>query len=164
MGRQITDTTKYVSERADMIFARSEITLERSPQEVWDFLMEPGNQARWQNAVLSVRTEPEGPIGLGTKYFETRQLLGKRFDLSFVVSRFDPPGHSAIELTSGPFTGGANYTLQEDDGGTRMTLGLRVDVGGFFKLAEPVVRSILIREMERNLQDLKVLVEAPAVI
>ena len=84
-----------------MLFVKSEIELDRTPQEVWDFLMDPANQGRWQNGVLSVETTHEGPIGLGTIYRETRQLLGRRFDLSFEVTRFDAPLHSAIELRSG---------------------------------------------------------------
>ena len=147
-----------------MLFVKSEIELDRTPQEVWDFLMDPANQGRWQNGVLSVETTPEGPIGPGSIYTETRQLLGRRFDLSFEVTRFDAPLHSAIELRSGPFRGGANYTLQPIATGTKMTLGLRVETDGFFKITEPVLRSVLAREMSRNLEDLKVLVEAPAVI
>lgn len=145
-----------------MIYVKSEITLDSSPREVWDFLMNPHNQARWQNGVLLVETTPAGPVALGTIYTETRQLLGKRFDLTFEVTRFDVPLHSSIELTSGPISGGANYTLQPHPKGAKMTLGLRVDTGGFFKLGDPVMRGVLAREMDRNLQNLKVLVEASA--
>lgn len=147
-----------------MIRVADQVVVDRPAHEVWEFLMDPSNQAKWQTSVISTRREPDGPTTVGTRYVETRRLLGKSFEMTFEVIRFDAPRHSAIELLTGPIRGGAGYNLEPFGNGTRMTLSARLDTGGFFKLAEPVLSRIFKRELEGYLENLKKLVEHPAAV
>lgn len=145
-----------------MIRVAGQIVVERPADEVWGFLMDPSHQAKWQTSVVAGRREPEAPTGLGTRYIETRRLLGKGFEVVFEVIRFDPPRHSAIELISGPFRGGASYNLEPVTGGTRVTFGARLDTGGLLRPAQPLLRRVIRNELAGYLKNLKKLVEEPA--
>jgi len=146
-----------------MIDIKETVVIDRGIQAVWDWIMDPTNQASWQGSVLEVRFEPaDEPVGLGTRYIETRQFLGKRFETIFEVIEFDAPHRSAIDLVSGPINGRSSFELQELGERTGLTLGARVDTGTFFKVAEPALRSYFKRELSSYIHALKMLVEAPA--
>ncbi len=53
-------------------------------------------------------------------------------------------------------------TFERVEGGTRVTLTLVGEPGGFFKLAEPLLVSMLKRQYQADLANLKDLMEAHA--
>jgi hypothetical protein len=56
----------------------------------------------------------------------------------------------------------AKITLESVEGGTRVTMTGEAEVGGFFKLAEPVVGRMAKRQTEANLANLKDILESQA--
>lgn len=144
-----------------MIRVADQIVVDRPVAVVWEFLMDPANQRRWQTSVVATRREPEAPTALGTRYVETRRLLGRKFAMTFEVIRFDPPRHSAIELVGGPIRGGAGYHLEPVEGGTRVTFSARLDTRGLFRVGEPVLKGFFKGELRTYLRNLKNLVESP---
>ena len=66
----------------------------------------------------------------------------------------------AFKSTSGPIPVAGSYTLEPVGDGTRVIFALEGEPGGFFKVAEPIVRRITLRQWETNLANLKDLLEA----
>jgi hypothetical protein len=68
-----------------------------------------------------------------------------------------------FESTSGPFPIEGGLTCEAAEGGTKVTLAVEADIGGFFKMAEPlvVVRTIK-KQFEADVSNLKDLLEAQA--
>ena len=61
----------------------------------------------------------------------------------------------------GPHTGlGLLYLFEPADGGTRFTQTFEAEIGGFFKLAEPLVGRAIRRQMDADMATLKDLLEA----
>ena len=46
-----------------MITLEKSIFINRPPQEVWDFMINPANMSQWQGATESVEWASEGPPG-----------------------------------------------------------------------------------------------------
>ena len=66
-------------------------------------------------------------------------------------------------MVEGPFPLEARYSLAPAENGTRLTLVVEGEPGGFFKLAEPLVVSMAKRSYEADLNNLKEMLEAQAV-
>lgn len=142
-----------------MISVSTNIHIDRSPEEVWSFLMDPANDPLWQqNVVLAEQLSP-GPVGLGSKFRKTVRWLGVRTVLETEVGEFQPPAHCSVVFTGGPISGSSSYSLEAVDGGTRFTYGLRYEMNGLLWVAEPVLRLGYPSYLARELANLKLAVE-----
>jgi hypothetical protein len=65
-----------------------------------------------------------------------------------------------IKITSGPISANGGYSFESSDGGTKVSVAIDFEVGGFFKVAEPIVARTARRQYETNLSTLKDLLEA----
>jgi carbon monoxide dehydrogenase subunit G len=66
-----------------------------------------------------------------------------------VVTEYQPNRAFAFEVTSGPMTSRARYSVEPVGAGTRLTASGEAEVTGLFRLLAP----LLIRTVERHSQD-----------
>ena len=137
------------------------VLIERPIEDVWAFVHEPANDPKWQATIVEAHA-PEEPLGVGTKIREVRRFLGRRFEMEYEVTEYEPHRRSAVRVTSGPIPGGGSYAFEPVNGGTRFSMTLEIDAHGFFRLAEPIFARAAHREMEANLGQLKDLLETGA--
>lgn len=138
------------------------VTIERPLEEVWAYVIDPANDPVWQGAIVEVRRGAGVPLGVGSEIEEVSQFLGRRFEITFVVTEHEPMRRSAVRTTSGPVAATGCYTFEETEGGTRFTMEGDVDAHGLFKLAEPVFARLARREWEHGAATLKDLLESGA--
>jgi carbon monoxide dehydrogenase subunit G len=89
----------------------SNILIERTPQQVWAFLGDPANVAKWDRGVAGLEENSSAPRGVGFE-FETvahdRLNLPDRGRMAYRISVVDPEaGRCVVELTSR--TGNARF-------------------------------------------------------
>ena len=58
-------------------------------RRVFQFAAQPGNVPLWNSAVLE--SEVRGELRQGVEVLQRVDLLGRRFDVVYVVTRWDPP-------------------------------------------------------------------------
>jgi hypothetical protein len=119
-----------------------------------------------QNRVLGSRevtiTSP-GPIGVGTTFRTVVMFLGRRIEGEIEFTEYEP-NRSFVEKTkSGPFPVENRITFERVEGGTQVASTQVAEPGGFFKLAEPVLVSMIKRQFEADFANLKDLMESHAV-
>lgn len=90
---------------------KSSILIERPPQQVWDFLGNPANVAKWDRGVASVEETSPLPPGVGFE-FDTiapaNRNLPDQGRMSYRVQEVDPvAGRCVVALTSN--TGNARF-------------------------------------------------------
>lgn len=137
------------------------VVIDRPIEEVFAFVHDPANDSMWQ-PMLAESSVSEGPMGVGTTFTEVRHFLGKRIELTYELTEYEPPRKSSVRSTSGPVPLSGSYLLEPVDGGTKFTIAGETDAHGFFKLAEPVFARMARRELEANAGHLKDLLEAEA--
>lgn len=142
-----------------MISVSAHIDINRTPAEVWSFLMDPLNDPLWQQNVVANEQRSAGPPGLGTTYRKTVRLYGFHTTLEFEISEFRPPSHCSVVITGGRVGGGGSYNLEAIDGGTRFTYGLRHEMTGLLGLSEPALRLAYPGYLAKDLANLKLAVE-----
>lgn len=139
---------------------KQSVVIDRTPDQVWDYVHDLSNDPAWQSSVLRSRQLTDGPTGIGTKIAEDRRFLGQRFKTAYEVTEYEPTTRSAIKTTSGPIPASGFHAFEPSDAGTPFTMGVEMAAHGFFKLAEPVFARMARREIRANLANLKDLLEA----
>ncbi len=144
-----------------MIKIENSIVINKPVEEVFEFLANAENNPQWQSGTLDVRKTSEGPLGVGTTYTSVSRLLGKQLESTVEYTAYEPNTRVAIKAVSGPIPFQAETTFEATaEGGTMVTTAGGGEVGGFFKLAEPLVSRMLQRQFNTDNANLKDYLEA----
>jgi carbon monoxide dehydrogenase subunit G len=135
--------------------------INRPVEEVFAFLSNPENDPKWRSGI-EVKKTSEGPIGVGATYRTVVTALGRRIEGEIEFTEYESNWRCATKTKSGPIPVESQWTFERVEGGTRVDVTLVAEPGGFFKLAEPLLVSILKRQFEADSANLKDLMEAHA--
>ena len=127
----------------------STILIDRSPEQVWAFLGDPANVAKWDRGVASVVENTVTPHGVGFEFdtvaHDELELLDKG-RMSYRISEVDPEaGRCVVELTSR--TGNARFfkraewqfDAQSAGSGTKLTCTVAFDLRPQYFLLAPLL-------------------------
>ena len=93
-----------------------------APEKVWAVISDIPGSAATLSGVDAVQMLSDGPYGEGTRWKETRTMMGRQETVEMWVSQADPPRSTTVKALQG----GADYTthfaLNGRDGGTDLTL------------------------------------------
>ena len=145
-----------------MLKVESTTVINRPVEEVFALLSNLENYPKWSSAFLEVQKTSEGPIGVGTTWRAVQKAFGQRLESEVEVTEYEPNRKYAQVTKSGPIPVEVLVTFEPIEGGTRVSSALEAEVGGFFKLAEPLVKSMAKRSIETDNANLKDLMEAHA--
>ena len=139
------------------------LVINRPIEEVFAFISKAENLPLWRTSALEVKRTSSEPFGIGSVFKARFSFLGRPFDGDLEIIAYEPHGKYGTKVVGGPFPLEARYTLETAGNGTRLTLVIEGEPGGFFKLAEPLVVSLAKRSYEADLHNLKEMLEAQAV-
>lgn len=138
------------------------VVINRPLEEVFAFLSNSENESKWSSGGREVKKTSQGPIGVGTTYRTTLTFLGRRLEGEVEFTEYEPNRSYATKINSGPFPVKNRLTFERVGGGTQVNFTSEFQPGGFFKLAEPLLASMVKRQFEADLANLKDLMEARA--
>jgi carbon monoxide dehydrogenase subunit G len=92
------------------------------PEKVWAVISDIPGSAATLSGVESIQMVSEGPYGEGTRWKETRSMMGRRETVEMWVSQADPPRSTTVKALQGGADYTSRFTLAERDGGTDLTL------------------------------------------
>ena len=99
-----------------------------SPEKVWSVISDiPGSPATL-SGVDSVQMLSDGPYGEGTRWKETRTMMGRSETVEMWVAQADPPRSTTVKALQGGADYTSRFSLAERDGGTDLTLTFGADV------------------------------------
>ncbi len=145
-----------------MINVEQSITINRPIEEVFAFVGDQRNAPQWQHGVLEVRRTSEGALGIGTIHTAVRKFMGRKMEASTEYIQYEPNENITFTGDSGPMHFETSYLTESTAEGTTLTCQMKMQPGGLFGLAEPLIAASLRREMEANFGDLKDLLENQA--
>ena len=104
-----------------------------SPDKVWAVISDIPGSAATLSGIDSIQMLSEGGYGEGTRWKETRTMMGRAETVEMWVSQAEPPSAArAGSTTVKALQGGADYTtrftLAERDGGTDLSLTFGAEV------------------------------------
>jgi carbon monoxide dehydrogenase subunit G len=133
--------------------------INRTPQEVFDFVSDPANHAKWQSGVESAEWTSAGPSGAGSTQRQVSRTLGLDVASTVEIVTWDPPNGYTLRSLAGPLAVEGGTRLEARDGGTQITTTAQVEAKGLFKLAEPLFKRQTSKAFEESFVTLKSLLE-----
>jgi uncharacterized protein YndB with AHSA1/START domain len=138
------------------------VVINRPVEEVFAFTTDIEKMTQWVGELQESKNISEGTVGVDTTFTHVVGFLGRRFEQNHKVIEYEPNRKLRFGATSGPIRSEIDITFESIEGGTKVTFAGGGEVGGFFKIAEPLLQRMFKRQWEANLANLKDLLEAQA--
>jgi uncharacterized membrane protein len=141
----------------------SSIEVARPQAAVFAYLAQLDRHAEWQQALTSVRVEGDGPVGVGTRAIEKRNVPGGEREMSYELTAHDPPRTSSWKGLNGPVRPNGTVTVEAlDESRSRVTVSMELEGHGIGKLLLPLVRSQARKQIPADQAKLKQILESGA--
>ena len=131
-------------------------TIAASPDDVFAFMVQPENLAKWQTTKTYVTPLTEGSTRLGSRFREGTKVGPRQWDQVVEVTEFEAGRVFAVKVTEGPQSSG-RWTMDSDSSGAR------VQFDGEFntpRLLAPLVNRVIGRQFRGYHENLRREVEA----
>jgi uncharacterized membrane protein len=106
------------------------IEINRSPADVFAYLNEVDKQCEWQGALVSSRVNGEGPVGVGTRITDTRNVPGGAREMTYEITEYEPPRKTSWRGIDGPVRAVGTAVVEPLDDGARSRVSLELDLQG----------------------------------
>lgn len=146
-----------------MLRVEKSVEINQPIEKVFEFVSNPENDPLWRTEIYESQLASDVPFGVGATINQTVHILGRNIEGAAEITEFEPNQNFSWKLIRGPIPGeGHNIFEALGENQTRYTINSEFEVGGFFKIAEPLVARTTRRQVEANLSTLKDLLEADA--
>src|SRR5215204_4776240 len=136
------------------------IEINRSLQEVFDYVSDVGNYPEWMADALEVRKHTAGPPHQSDRFTLAIKSVGRRFETPYERTSYEANRGFTDRAIGGPVPDQRwNSTFEEVPGGTRLTRAVEAEMSGILKLLEPIQKRSAGRGLRRDLQMLKDVLE-----
>jgi uncharacterized membrane protein len=137
------------------------VEIDRPLEEVFEYVSDVGNYPEWMAHVLEVRKGTPGPPQQGDSFMVAIKSLGRRFETPYERTSYDAGRRYTDQAVGGPIPDQRWHSaFQEVPGRTRFTRAVEVESSGLLKLLEPLQKLAAGRQLKKDLQTLKNVVEA----
>lgn len=134
-------------------------TVDRSPEDVFEYLTDPSNVVEWNSQAIEVPPVEE-PMDVGTTWRPVVKGVIGTSELPMECTAYDPPNRFGYRTTTGLLGGrvqntGAEYSCTQHGDQTRLTWSGTIETSGFAALLEPLLSRMLRRDVESSLETVK---------
>ena len=142
------------------------IEIDRRPEDVFAYLDDVTRHGEWQEQIVGVERQEEGPLRVGSKVKETRRVPGGDRSMTYEVTEHEAPRRSSFRVLDGPIRAVGTITVEPVGDGSRSRLTFSVDfkpsgLGG--RVLLPVARAQARKQVPKDQAKLKQLLESGAV-
>ena len=127
------------------------IEIDRSPEEVFDFMSDLRSERSWNPAVETIEKITDGPVGVGTRY----KAKWKRSPEVIVECPRDDRPHGWTNIDGGSLEIESVFTLVPTRSGTRLTNEFTVRPHGLTTLFFPIIVTAMRRRFRTNMMELR---------
>jgi len=118
------------------------IFINRSQQDVIDFLSDPANLPKWRSSIEFAGWTSTGVPGIGSTYKQVSKILGRKSETAFEITSWDPPnsyGYKSINIRYPVESIEAGFKFAPKENGTQLTFEAQIGTVGIFKFAESIL-------------------------
>ncbi len=124
-----------------MTVLREELEVDRSIEEVFAFIADFANSARWDPGVAESRNVTEGPVRIGTRYDLVVLFNDRRLPMTYEVIEYRPPDRVALRGSGSTVNAMDDIRFEATPGGTRIRYTADLRLRGPLRVLEPLVRT-----------------------
>ncbi len=130
------------------------VTIRCPRSDVFAYLADFEKIPRWNYAIEQTRKITDGPVGVGSRYHQTR-TLPRRSQETFEVVGFEPEHTIVIRGDLGPFHGDVSYVLETSGDATVLTNTMDLTASGPLRLVAPIASAGIRNAVAANLDVLR---------
>jgi uncharacterized protein YndB with AHSA1/START domain len=130
------------------------ITIDRAPAAVFAYLADFENLPRWNYAISDTRKLSTGPVGVGSRYQQTRTVPAPGDEI-FEVTEFEPHHKLTIRGSFGPFPAEISYTIHAEGTATTVINTVRLQPPRPLNLLAPIATHQIKSAVAANLEVLR---------
>ncbi len=138
------------------------VGIDCEPEALFEVLLDPASNARWQAGVVCTDASTCGLATVGTRMTEVRELAGCRSEIVYELVELEWPVRTVVEIVAGPLAGTASYVCRPVAGGSELSVTFDVSPRGRWRLLAPAMSALMAAEVALSCQRLKSLLDAPA--
>jgi len=136
----------------------NKLTIDRPPAAVFAYLVDLENLPRWNYAISDTRKVTTGPVGVGTRYRQSRTIPARTHE-SLEVTELDTDRRLAVSGSLNALPAKISYELQPEGRATVLTNTIELRPSGLLSLLAPIATREIKSAVAANLQILKQILE-----
>ncbi|PWI47074.1 hypothetical protein CEE45_13550 [Candidatus Heimdallarchaeota archaeon B3_Heim] len=141
------------------------IMINRPIEKVFSFITDVQNNDRWVDGASETKLISEESVGIGSIFEGNYMYSGKTHEIGYEVVNFSPPYQFGVKSTYGPFPFENLLDLKDVDGQTAITNNINAGSDHIltsitFILLKPLLRRQMNKQMKKELDNLKTILES----
>lgn len=133
--------------------------LNRPVDQVFAFLADYQNLRTWQSDLIENEQLTEGPLRVGTCFREVRRTGPGKSEIQGKITDFEPNKRFSTRTTTKPQVT-VSYSLEGENGGTRLNYKFVMLTSGMMRLLEPLMAGPIKKDTESDFKKLKEILES----
>jgi carbon monoxide dehydrogenase subunit G len=137
--------------------------IDRSPQDVFDFLSDPAIKHKWMPMLESAAWTSSGEPGVGSTVGAIMKMAGKETEMQLEITQWNVPNRYGYKILTVLFPLKAmahTFRLEPEDGGTRVSEVGEFEMVSILRFAAGLMGKMASRMNQNELNTLKQLLEA----
>src|SRR5687768_3964095 len=134
------------------------IHLDKPVEQVFAFLMDTSKLATWQSNLIKSEQLTEGPLRTGSRFREIRRINNKETEIQAEITTLEPNKRLETKTATKP-QAMVSYSLDPEQGGTRLKYKFILITSGLMRLLEPMIASSIKKDTEADFETLKRVLE-----
>lgn len=135
------------------------VSIQRSPQEVFEYLTNGRNRPQWDTTVISEELTSAGPVGVGSTIHTRMRAVGREVDFDWRVTHFDSPTRMGVVSTEGLMATSLLFEFAAVGDGCDVSATIEAEPEGMMRLVEPMIAGSVRSTLATGLARAKVLLE-----
>jgi uncharacterized membrane protein len=136
-----------------------EVHVRRPREQVAAYMSDPANDPEWIGGLREAGLLGDGPLRQGSQVARVASFLGRRVEYVNEITTLEPGSVLEMRSVKAPFPMHITYTFEDRDGGTVVRNRVRGG-GGLFSLDSPLFAPLVRRNVQRDLERLRDVLEA----
>jgi carbon monoxide dehydrogenase subunit G len=139
------------------------VFINRSQQDVFDFLSDPAIKHKWMPMLESAAWTSSGEPGVGSTVRAIMKMAGKETEMQLEITQWDVPNRYGYKMLTVPFPMKAmahSFRLEPEDGGTRVSQVGEFEMVSILRFAAGLMGKMASKINQNELNTLKQLLEA----
>jgi len=135
------------------------VVIEKPRAEVAAYVVDPANETGWIVGIRKSTPLTDGPVRVGVQVAREASFAGRRIEYVNEVVEYDPGTLLKMRSVKAPFPMEITYTFEDAAGGTRFSNHITGGPGGIARVLSPLMAMGVKRNVSKDLQRLKAVLE-----
>jgi len=127
----------------------------RAPEDVFRFVADVRNAPKWVPGIKRIDVITDGPVGLGSKLREIRQVRQRTGSVEMEVTEFEPHERYGVSFMMGSYSASYQYRFLPEGTGTHAEFTCYVTANGLRRVLAPLIAMAMKRQDSGQMKMLK---------